>query len=73
MIPALTKAESNDLAMGKVVDEALANLQGLEITGLDLEEPPEGWELADYLGVLTTTERASLHSSAVRADCVTPR
>ena len=32
VIPALTKAESNNLAMGEVVDQALANLQGLEIT-----------------------------------------
>ena len=71
--PTLTKAESNDLAMGKVVDEALANLQEQEITGLDLEEPPQGWELAAYLNVLTTTERASLHSSAACADSVTPR
>jgi len=66
VIPALTKAESNDLAMGKVVDEALANLQGLEITGPDLEEPLEGWELAAYLDVLTTTKRASLARSARR-------
>ena len=66
MIPALTKAESNNLAMGEVVDQALANLQGLEITGPDLEEPLEGWELAAYLDVLTTTKRASLARSARR-------
>ena len=51
MIPTLTKAESNDLAMGKVVSETLANLDELEVTGLDLEEPPEGWERAAHLGV----------------------
>ena len=67
MIPALTKAESNNLAMGEVVDQALANLQGrLEITGPDLEEPLEGWELAAYLDVLTTTKRASLARSTRR-------
>ena len=63
MIPALTKAESNDLAMGKFVDD---NLQELEITGPDLEEPLEGWELAAYLDVLTTTKRASLARSTRR-------
>ena len=63
MIPTLTKAESNDLAMGKVVDD---NLQELEITGPDLEQPPEGWELAAYLDVLTTTKRASLARSTRR-------
>ena len=63
MIPTLTKAESNDLAMGKVVDD---NLQELEITGPDLVQPPEGWELAAYLDVLTTTKRASLARSTRR-------
>ena len=68
-IPTLT----NVLAMGKVVSETLANLNELEVTGLDLEEPPEGWERAAHLGVppegwvlaacldvLTAAERASL-------------
>ena len=63
MIPTLTKAESNDLAMGKVVDD---NLQELEITGPDLVQPSEGWELAAYLDVLTTTKRASLARSTRR-------
>ena len=68
-----TKAESEDLAMGIVVDEALANLHELEVTGLALDEPPEGWERAAHLGVppegwelaacldvLTTTESTLL-------------
>eukprot|EP00964_Phaeocystis_antarctica_P156160 scaffold125722_cov40-Phaeocystis_antarctica.AAC.2 len=73
---AATPTLTNVLAMGKVVSETLANLNELEVTGLDLEgfeEPPEGWERADHLGVppegwelaacldvLTAAERASL-------------
>ena len=69
----------NVLAMGEVVSETLASLDELEVTGLDLEEPPEGWvraahlgvppgsegwELAACLDVLTTSERASLAQHA---------
>ena len=74
---AATPTLTNVLAMGKVVSETLANLDELEVTGLDLEEPPEGWERAAHLGVppegwelaacldvLTTTERASLAQHA---------
>ena len=70
---AATPTLINVLAMGKVVSETLANLDELEVAGLDLEEPPEGWERAAQLGVppegwelaacldaLTTSERASL-------------
>eukprot|EP00964_Phaeocystis_antarctica_P097302 scaffold63451_cov63-Phaeocystis_antarctica.AAC.3 len=79
---AATPSLTNVLAMGKVVSETLANLNELEVTGLDLEEPPEGWEraahlgvppgpegweLAAYLDVLTTTERASLAQHATIA------
>eukprot|EP00964_Phaeocystis_antarctica_P058742 scaffold34849_cov91-Phaeocystis_antarctica.AAC.1 len=38
---AATPTLTNVLAMGKVVSETLANLDELEVRGLDLEEPPE--------------------------------
>ena len=70
---AATPTLTNVLAMGKVVSETLANLDELEVTGLDLEEPPagwvraahlgvppEGWDLAACLDALTTAERAAL-------------
>ena len=83
---AATPTLTNVLAMGKVVSETLANLDELEVTGLDLEEPPagwvraahlgvppEGWDLAACLDALTTAERAALAISTARNDCLTPK